>query len=106
MVGVIIVTNHNVDAFLLNVCSAIITNNQQVAAKLLVDPASHSLPTDLQGELIEVARTHPAASMNSVVRLSYYLPAWVQYIGQRLVLLSPRFGYWLLRKTKLHHRWY
>jgi len=106
MVGVIIVTNHNVDAFLLNVCSAIITNNQQVAAKLLVDPASHSLPTDLRGELIEVARTHPAASMNSVVRLSYYLPAWVQYIGQRLVLLSPRLGYWLLRKTKLHHRWY
>jgi len=106
MVGVIIVPNHNVDAYQLNVCSAIITSNQQAAAKLLVDPASDALPADLHGELIELARTRPASSMNNVVRLSYYLPAWVQYIGQRLVLLSPRVGYWLLRKTKLHHRWY
>ena len=106
MVGVIIVTNHNVDIYLLNVCSAIVTNNQQAAAKLLANPASHSLPTDLHDELIEVARTRPASLMKNVVRLSYYLPAWVQYFGQRLVLLSPRFGYWLLRKTKLHHRWY
>jgi len=106
MAGVVIVTNHNLDAYLLTVCSAVITNNQQAAAKLLVDPASDSLPTDLRDELIEVAKTRPASSMNNVVRLSYYLPAWVQYIGQRLVLMSPRVGYWLLRKTKLHHRWY
>jgi hypothetical protein len=106
MAGVVIVTNHNVDAYVLNVCSAIITKNQHAAAKLLEDSASHSLPVDLHGELVEVARTRPASSMNYVVRLSYYLPAWVQYVGQRLVLLSPRLGHWLLRKTKLHHRWY
>jgi len=100
------VTNHNLDAYLLTVCSAIITNNQQAATKLLVDQASYSLPADLYAELIEVARTRPASSMSNVVRLSYYLPAWVQYVGQRAVLFSPRVGYWLLRKTKLHHRWY
>jgi len=106
MAGVIIVTNYNVDAYVLNVCSAIITKNQQAAAKLLEDSDSHSLPVDLHGELVEVARTRPASSMNYVVRLSYYLPAWMQYVGQRLVLLSPRLGYWLLRMTRLHHRWY
>ena len=61
---------------------------------------------DLRNELIEVARVRPGPVMSGVVRLSYYLPAWMQFIGQRMVLVSPRFGYWVLRKTKLHHRWY
>jgi len=71
------VTNHNVGTYLLNVCSAIMTNNQLAATKLLVVPASHSLPADLRDELIEVAKTQPASSVNNVVRLSYYLPASV-----------------------------
>ena len=74
--------------------------------KLSETPTSQSLPIDLRNELIEVARVRPASAMSRIVRLSYHLPAWMQYLAQRMVLLSPRFSHWVLRKTKLHHRWY
>lgn len=96
----------NDSTYVLEVCIAIITKNQQSAMKLLEKPTSQSLPIDLCNELVEVARVRPESVMSGVVRLSYYLPVWMQYLGQRMVLLSPRFSYWVLRKTKLHHRWY
>ena len=104
--GVNTVTDSYSDAYVLEVCTAIITKNEQSAVKLLEQPMSQSLPVHLRNELVAVARAHPPSATSGIVRFSYYLPAWMQYVGQRAVLFSPRFGYWLLRKTKLHHRWY
>ena len=106
MVRVNTVADSHSDAYVLEVCSAIITKNQQSAMKLLEQPTSQVLPVDLRNELIEVARPHSVSTVSGIVRLSYYLPAWMQYVGQRLVLLSPRLAHWVLRKTRIHHRWY
>jgi len=92
--------------YILRVCSAIVTGNQHDAEALATNPASSILPVDLRTELLETVRQSPSAGLSRVVRLSFFLPAWAQYVGQRLILRSPRFGYWLLRKTKLHHRWF
>lgn len=95
-----------VDDFVLQVCTAVLTQNHELSVKLAADPAAQLLPDDIRAELCAVAIPHRETWLHRVVRLSYYTPAWVQFLGQRLVLLSPRLGHWVLRKTRIHHRWY
>lgn len=97
---------YSTEEFTLVVCGAIITRNHRRASELIKLEQSDALLPELRSELEVVAQENDASTMSKWVQLSYYLPAWMQYIGQRMVLLSPRFGYWVLRKTKLHHRWY
>ena len=95
-----------VDDFVLQVCAAVLTQNHELSVKLAANPAAQLLPDDIRAELCAVAIPHRETWLHRVVRLSYYTPAWVQFLGQRLVLLSPRLGHWVLRKTRIHHRWY
>jgi hypothetical protein len=94
------------DRYMLQVCSAIITNNVAQSQALLKSPQAVQLPASLRAELSQVATPRAPSRVDALVRATYYLPAWVQYVGQRVVLLSPRMAHWLLRKTRLHHRWY
>jgi hypothetical protein len=93
-------------AYELRVCSAIITKNVEQCRALLKDPKAEQLSAGLLSELKLTASTTEATQVMALVRMSYFAPAWLQYVAQRLVLLSPRLAHWLLRKTRLHHRWY
>lgn len=90
----------------LRVCSAIITKNVEQCRALLQDPKAEQLSAGLLSELKHIASTTEATRVMALVRLSYFMPAWLYYVAQRLALWSPRFAHWLLRKTRLHHRWY
>lgn len=90
----------------LKVCSAIITKHVKQNRGLLEDSRAEQLSAELLSELRRTALLSSAARLPAVARLTYFLPAWLQYVAQRFVLLSPRFSHWLLRKTRLHHRWY
>ena len=94
------------DRYMLQVCSAIITKHVAQSQALLESPRVIQLSASLRAELSQVATPRAPSRMDVLVRTTYYLPAWIQYVGQRLVLLSPRMAHWLLRKTRLHHRWY
>ena len=90
----------------LRVCSAIITRHAEQCRELLQDPNAEQLPSELLSELKQTALVTDATRVMALVRMSYFMPAWLQHVAQRLVLFSPRFAHWLLRKTRLHHRWY
>ena len=90
----------------LRVCSAILTGNRDEAQKLLSHEGIDGIGPDLLVELHKLSVDSPQSWLSSVVSASYFLPAWVQFIGQRAVLASPRLAHWVLRKTRIHHRWY
>lgn len=92
--------------FELQVCSVVITRNHALARRLVGSSVVQSLDSDLRSELKALAQPSGDSWLSHLVSLSYYMPAWVQYAGQRVVLLSPRFAHWILRQTRIHHRWY
>jgi hypothetical protein len=87
-------------------CSVVLTRNHDEAVKLLKHPQIDSVPLDLLAELRHTAEVPRITLLSRLVRVSYYLPAWIQFLGQRAVLVSPRLAHWVLRKTRIHHRWY
>ena len=90
----------------LRVCSAILTGNRDEALRLLAHAGIDEIHPDLLAELRELSADSPQSWLSAVVRVSYFLPAWIQFVGQRAVLASPRLAHWVLRKTRIHHRWY
>jgi hypothetical protein len=90
----------------LRVCSAILTGNRDEALKLLSCEGIDLIHPDLLAELRQLSADPHQSWLSAVVRASYLLPAWVQFVGQRAVLASPRLAHWVLRKTRIHHRWY
>jgi hypothetical protein len=90
----------------LRVCSAILTGNRDEALKLLSHEGIDGIRPELLADLRALAADSSRSWLSVVVRVSYFLPAWVQFIGQRAVLASPRLAHWVLRKTRIHHRWY
>lgn len=87
-------------------CSVVITGNREEAKRLLVSTNVERLPNALLFDLHELAKEPSKTLMLSLVRTSAFFPAWVQFVGQRAVLLFPRISFWVLRKTRLHHRWF
>jgi hypothetical protein len=90
----------------LRVCSAILTGNRDEALKLLSQEGIDGIRPELLADLRTLSADSPQSWLSRVVRASYFLPAWVQFIGQRAMLASPRLAHWVLRKTRIHHRWY
>jgi hypothetical protein len=90
----------------MQVCSVVLTRNHDGAVKLLKHPQIERIPPDLLAELRHTAEVPRITLLSRLVRVSYYLPAWIQFLGQRAVLVSPRLAHWVLRKTRIHHRWY
>jgi hypothetical protein len=100
------VTSSDVDNYTLQVCVALLSENQAEATKLAETPLASELPAALREELGKLAGKTPTTWVSTLIRMTYYLPAWVQFVGQRLILISPRLSRWVLRKTGIHHRWY
>lgn len=91
---------------LMQVCSVVLTHNHDEATKLLKHPQTERIPPDLLAELRHTVKVPPKTWLSQLVRISYFLPGWIQFLGQRAVLVSPRLAHWVLRKTRVHHRWY
>ena len=85
----------NSDRARLRVCSALLANNRD-ALEVLGD--------DLYVAVRSAVGSAPIPGDHLLVKMTAYLPAWVQYIGQRAVLLFPRLASRLLRSSGLHHQ--
>lgn len=89
----------------LRVCSALLTNHRAELEKALEVPED-ILGPDLHQAVREKIKNAPVPGDHALVKLTMYLPAWVQYIGQRAVLLFPRLAFKLLRSSGLHQQMY
>lgn len=87
----------------LRVCSAILTNNRRELEWAAGLPRDVVGP-ELMGEVEQALADAPVPGEHGIVRLTNHLPAVVQYVGQRAVLLFPRIARRLLRASGLHHR--
>ena len=86
----------------LRVCSAIITNNYQ-QLQWAVNQKPEVVGEALFREAYEKLATAPIPGDNRLVNLSRRLPAWVQFVGQRSVLLFPKLARRILRTSGIHH---
>jgi hypothetical protein len=89
----------------LRVCSALITRHRAELQKAL------DYPEDVLGEELHQAiraaiKTAPVPGDHVLVKLTMYLPAWMQYVGQRVILLFPKVASRLLRSSGLHQQMY
>lgn len=87
----------------LKLCSAILTRNRRELDRLLEDKET-SPDVDLMNEARRIRDDAPIPGEHPAVRLAAKLPARIQYIGQRAVLLSPKVARRLLRSSGLHHQ--
>lgn len=95
-------TDDEVARVRLRVCSAIITNNyQQLQWAINQDPKV--VGEDLFREACEKLEIAPIPGDNHLVNLSRRLPAWIQFVGQRSVLLFPKLARRILRSSGIHH---
>jgi len=87
----------------LQVCSAIITRNRRELEWAVAQP--HAIVgQDLLHEAQEALKEAPVPGQHGLVRLTSYLPAAVQYVGQRAILLFPTLSRRLLRSSGIHHQ--
>jgi len=93
------------DRIQLRVCSAVITHdrNELLWASSLPEGA---IDSELAREVKTALEVAPVPGQHVLVRLTMYLPAWVQYVGQRAILLFPKLSARLLRSSGLHHQMY
>jgi hypothetical protein len=89
----------------LRVCSALLTNHRAELEKALEIPED-ILGIELHNAVRDKIKDAPIPGDHALVKLTMYLPAWVQYIGQRAVLLFPRLAFKLLRSSGLHQKMY
>lgn len=92
-----------VERIRLRACSAVLTLNRRE----LEQAATRSgdvLGSELAEEVAGALERAPVPGRSGIVRATTYLPAWVQYVGQRGVLLFPGLARRLLRGTGLHHQ--
>lgn len=82
---------------------ALLTHNRQQLKELLPQCA-HSADAQLYTAVRKSVDTRTTSRASKLVALSGRLPAWVQFLGQRAVLLSPRIAQALLIRTGLHHQ--
>lgn len=87
----------------LRVCSAILTRNRRELEWAAALPAA-TVGSDLMREVEQALSDAPVPGEHGIIRMTNYLPAVVQYVGQRAVLLLPRVARRLLRASGLHHR--
>jgi hypothetical protein len=87
----------------LRVCSALLANNRDALERSLEIPRE-VLGDDLYVAVRSAVGNAPIPGDHRLVNLTAYLPAWVQYVGQRAILLFPRLASRLLRSSGLHHQ--
>ena len=93
----------NNDRLRLRVCTALLTNSRpQLEWAATLD--QQILGNELSASVHEALKHAPIPGNHGLVRLTMYLPAWVQYVGQRMILLFPKLTHRLLRSSGLHHQ--
>ena len=93
----------NEDRIRLRVCSALLTNNRDALERSL-KISKEVLGGDLYVAVRSAVGSAPIPGDHLLVKMTAYLPAWIQYIGQRTILLFPRLASRLLRSSGLHHQ--
>lgn len=93
------------DRIQLRVCSAILTHHRGELLWAASLPEG-TIDDDLAQRVQKVLETAPVPGQHSLVRLTMFLPAWIQYAGQRALLLFPKLASRLLRSSGLHHQMY
>ena len=73
----------------LRVCSAIITHHRTELLWATSLPEG-TIDSELALEVKAALEVAPVPGQHGLVRLTMYLPAWVQYVGQRAILLFPK----------------
>ena len=91
------------DRIQLRVCSAIITHHRTELLWAASLPEG-TIDSELAREVKAALEVAPVPGQHGLVRLTIYLPAWVQYVGQRAILLFPKLSARLLRSSGLHHQ--
>jgi hypothetical protein len=91
------------DRIRLQVCSALLTNHRAQLEKALDIPVE-IIGNELHAAVIIAVSSAPIPGNHGLVKMTMYLPAWVQYVGQRGVLLFPKLASRLLRSSGLHHQ--
>lgn len=89
----------------LRACSAVLTLNRR---ELEWAAGQHHgvLGPELLDEVRSALMSAPIPGSSGLVRMTMYLPSWVQFLGQRAVLLFPSLARRILRSTGLHHQMY
>lgn len=93
------------DRIQLRVCSAILTHHRGELLWASSLPEG-SIDSELTAQVKTALEIAPVPGQHGLVRLTMYLPAWAQYVGQRVVLLFPKLASRLLRSSGLHHQMY
>lgn len=93
------------DKIRLRVCSAILTLNRR-ELEWAIAQSRAIIGEDLFSEAMKALEKAPTPGEYGLVQMTNYLPAWVQYVGQRAVLLFPSIARRLLRSSGLHHQMY
>jgi len=65
-----------------------------------------SVGEELMTEVLSTLEFAAVPGQSRLLRVTVRLPAWMQYMGQRAVLLFPRIARRILRATGLHHQMY
>ena len=87
----------------LRVCSAVLTLNRR-ELEWSISQSANVVGEELLAEAQRAFTNAPIPGDHGLVQLTNYLPAWIQYIGQRAVLLFPSIARKLLRSSGLHHQ--
>ena len=93
------------DRLQLRVCSAILTHNRRELEWAVSQPRD-IIGDELYEEVLRAWEHAPIPGEHGLVQMTNYFPAWIQYIGQRAVLLFPSVARRLLRSSGLHHQMY
>ena len=91
------------DRLQLRVCSAIITQHRTELLWASTLPEG-TIDSELALEVKTALEVAPVPGQHGLVRFTMYLPAWVQFVGQRAILLFPKLSARLLRSSGLHHQ--
>ena len=93
------------DRVQLRVCSAIITHHRTELLWALTLPEG-TIDSELVCRVKAALEVAPVPGQHGLVRFTMYLPSWVQYVGQRAILMFPKLSARLLRSSGLHHQMY
>lgn len=94
---------NDIDHLQLRVCSAIFTQHRRELEWAVSQPRD-TVGHELYAEALKALEDAPIPGEHGLVQMTNYLPAWIQYIGQRAVLLFPSVTRRLLRSSGLHHQ--
>lgn len=87
----------------LRLCKAVLSRNQRELEWVLsrsTELESHDLVVEARTLLASV----PTPGQHALIDTTRLLPSWMQYLGQRAVLLFPRVARRLLMSSGLHHQ--